>query len=203
MGAALALQCARAGVAVTLLATPFDEAVVEAHRRGGPHPALGVPLPVGVDCVASESWADVLSRSELVLVAVSSSGMARMVHQAAGQARADALWAAATKGWDEETLRSPSEVLDAEVGTSHPVAVLGGPALALELAAAAPTAMICAAEDLDVARQVAGLLESPTLAVVVTDDVHGVETAAAYKNVLAVAVGMCEGLAGPDGHGLA
>ena len=37
-------------------------------------------------------------------------------------------------------------------------------------------------------------LRSSTTATVVTDDVVGAETASAYKNVVAIAVGMCEGL---------
>jgi glycerol-3-phosphate dehydrogenase (NAD(P)+) len=54
--------------------------------------------------------------------------------------------------------------------------------------------MVCAASNLSVAEDVCGLLQSAQLSVRVTDDVAGVETASAYKNVTAVAVGICEGL---------
>jgi glycerol-3-phosphate dehydrogenase (NAD(P)+) len=74
------------------------------------------------------------------------------------------------------------------------VASLGGPALAPELVAGVPTAIVCASRRADVRAKVGAILEAPTLFVATTDDVAGVETAAAYKNVAAVAVGMCEGL---------
>jgi glycerol-3-phosphate dehydrogenase (NAD(P)+) len=61
-----------------------------------------------------------------------------------------------------------------------------------EIVVGAPTALVAASTDLDVAEWVAASLRSPMLGVAVTDDVAGTETAAAFKNVVAIAVG--EGL---------
>src|SRR5205807_6251574 len=63
-----------------------------------------------------------------------------------------------------------------------------------ELVAGAPTAMVCASTEIEVARDVASTLASAGVSAVSTDDLAGVEIAAAYKNVTAIAVGMCEGL---------
>jgi glycerol-3-phosphate dehydrogenase (NAD(P)+) len=71
---------------------------------------------------------------------------------------------------------------------------LAGPALAAEVVAGAPTAFVFAAHDAELGKRVARSLRSNTTATVVTDDVVGAETASAYKNVVAIAVGMCEGL---------
>jgi glycerol-3-phosphate dehydrogenase len=49
--------------------------------------------------------------------------------------------------------------------------------------------------DLALADRVATSLRSRFLALAQTDDVAGVEVASAYKNVVAIAVGICEGLA--------
>jgi hypothetical protein len=59
----------------------------------------------------------------------------------------------------------------------------------------APTAVVSASAHLDLAEQAAASLRSRFLAVTVTDDVAGVETASAYTNVVAIAVGICEGIA--------
>jgi glycerol-3-phosphate dehydrogenase (NAD(P)+) len=60
-------------------------------------------------------------------------------------------------------------------------------------AVGAPTALVCAGRDADTTKRIARLVRGPALSTFVTDDVVVAETGAAYKNVVAVAVGMCEG----------
>ena len=75
-----------------------------------------------------------------------------------------------------------------------PVVSLAGPALAAEILAGSPTGLLCASRDQQARRCAAEVLASPTTAVFTTSDVAGAETAAAFKNVVAVAVGLAEGL---------
>ncbi len=191
MGAALAFVHARGGLPTTLLGTRFDEKTIEACRAGLPHPALGVALPSGVDCRPYDGWAAALRNVDRVVIAVSSDGLADVVSDVAGRSNPRADWVVATKGWDPETLRTPSEILSASILR---FAVLGGPALAPELVAGAPTAMVCASAHADLAQDIASTFTAAGVCVETTDDVAGVELAAAYKNVTAIAVGMCEGL---------
>jgi glycerol-3-phosphate dehydrogenase (NAD(P)+) len=79
------------------------------------------------------------------------------------------------------------------IGDASRVVSIGGPGLAREIAVGAPTAIVGAGSDPSRTRQVARLLQGPALSTVVTNDVIGVETASAYKNVVAIAVGVCEG----------
>ncbi len=194
MGAALAIHCARAGRPTTLLGTKFDDGVVAECSGGSPHPALGVPIPAGAEVVLYHDWARVLPHADLVVLGVSSAGLAEVIEEVGPQASPDAVLTIATKGWDEHTLRSPSEIVAEVLGDTRRLAVLGGPALASEIVAGALTAVVCAAASVDVARQVAKALRSPSLWVTITSDVVGVESAAAYKNVAAIGVGICEGL---------
>jgi glycerol-3-phosphate dehydrogenase (NAD(P)+) len=191
MGTALAFVHVRGGKPTTLLGTRFDDATIEACRAGRPHPALGVTLPPGVDCRRYDAWAAVLRNIDRVVIAVSSDGLADITADVAARLGPRADWVIATKGWDPDTLRTPSEILSE---FSDRFAVLGGPALAPELVANAPTAMVCASPHLDVAQDVAATFTAGGVCVETTDDVVGVEIAAAYKNVTAIAVGMCEGL---------
>lgn len=191
MGAALAFVHARGGSSVTLLGTRFDDATVDACRAGRPHPALGVALPAGVECRPYDAWAAVLRNVERVVIAVSSDGLADIVGDVAARVHPRATWVIATKGWDPQTLRTPSEIVCA---TTDRFAVLGGPALAPELVAGAPTAMVCASLLDDVSQEVVASFVPAGVSVETTNDVAGVEIAAAYKNVTAIAVGMCEGL---------
>lgn len=193
MGSALAIVHSRAGLATTLLGTPFDDATIEACAAGRPHPALGIALPGSIDCRKHGRWAAVLRNAERIVLAVSSDGLADVAAEVGAQSRAHALWTIATKGWDADTLRTPTEVVTAVTQGSDRIVVLGGPALAPELVAGAPTVMVCAG-PLAEAEDVAGILTSAGVTAIATDDVAGVEVAAAYKNVTAIAVGMCEGL---------
>ncbi len=194
MGTALAILHQRAGLRTALLGTKYDDAVIDACSAGRPHPALGITLPDGIDCRRHGRWGAVLQNTERVVIAVSSDGLADMVTEIANLARPYVIWVIATKGWDAGTLRTPSEVVTSIVERVERVVVLAGPALAPELVAGAPTAMVCASADVEVARDVASTLSAAGVSSVVTDDMAGVEIAAAYKNVTAIAVGMCEGL---------
>lgn len=193
MGTALAVHSARNGADSVLLATDKDGAVVEVWRKGLPHPSLRMPFHHYVRCRPAEEWAEDLPGADVVFVAISSPGLRRVLEQAARLSPPGAVWALATKGWEEETLRTPSQVA-AEVLGDVPVVSLAGPALAAELLAGSPTGVLCASRDQQARRRVAGVLASQAAAVFTTSDVAGAETAAAFKNVVAVAVGLAEGL---------
>jgi len=189
MGTALAVHTARGGASSVLLATDQDQAVVDAWRHGLPHPTLRMPFHQYVGCRPAGEWAEVLQAAAVVLVAVSSGGLQRVLAQAAAAGAPGAVWVLATKGWDQDTLQTPSQVAVSVLG-NVPVVSLAGPALAAEVLAGSPTGLLCASGDPQARRCAAALLESPTTAVFTTSDVAGAETAAAFKNVVAVAVGL-------------
>ena len=194
MGAALAVRWATAGAEVALLGTELDTPVLAAVRNGRAHPALGVTLHPALTYRSCDEWESVLAEADVVVVALSSAGLRDPVTIGARSARADATWVIATKGWQEDTFESPSEVVGSILGSRQRTVSLAGPALAAEVVAGAPTAFVFAAHDAELGKHVARSLRSNTTATVVTDDVVGAETASAYKNVVAIAVGMCEGL---------
>jgi glycerol-3-phosphate dehydrogenase (NAD(P)+) len=75
-----------------------------------------------------------------------------------------------------------------------PVAVVSGPSFAEEVARGLPTALAVAATAPGTAADVAALLRGDTLRAYETDDIAGVETGGAVKNVLAIAAGASDGL---------
>ncbi|HCU93785.1 MAG TPA: hypothetical protein DHU96_14085 [Actinobacteria bacterium] len=193
MGTALAVHCARNGADSVLLATDKDEAVVDVWRRGLPHPSLRMPFHHYVRCRPAIEWAAALPGAALVFVAVSSGGLRRVLAQAARIEAPGAIWVLATKGWEQDTLQTPSQVATDVLGNA-PLVSLAGPALAAEILAGSPTGILCASRDQHARRRAAAALASPAVAAFTTSDVAGAETAAAFKNVVAVAVGLAEGL---------
>ncbi len=107
------------------------------------------------------------------------------------------------KGFEVSTLKRLSEVIEAELSQAgcrddHPVAVLLGPSHAEEVAQEQPTAVVLAGQpDLDWSywqTWIAG----PFFRVYTNDDMAGVEIASGFKNIIALAVGMADGLGSGD-----
>lgn len=104
------------------------------------------------------------------------------------------------KGFELSTLKRLSEVIReetgarAEGGVEHPVAVLLGPSHAEEVAREMPTAVVLSGTEAgDWARwQIA--VAGPFFRVYTNDDLVGVEVSSAFKNVIALAVGMGDGI---------
>ena len=101
------------------------------------------------------------------------------------------------KGFDPGSGRLLSDVL-AEDSPGDPVAVLSGPTFAAEAVRGVPTAATVASVDPEVAARIAAALGSPTFRLYTSTDVVGVEAAGAFKNVLAIACGIADGMAAGD-----
>jgi glycerol-3-phosphate dehydrogenase (NAD(P)+) len=86
-------------------------------------------------------------------------------------------------------------VLLAELLPEHAVAVLSGPSFAREVALGQPAALVVASVDEELGRGLQRVLAAPTFRLYTNRDVIGVEIGAALKNVMAIATGLCDGLA--------
>lgn len=73
--------------------------------------------------------------------------------------------------------------------------VLSGPSFAQEVARGQPTALVAASEHASVREALVAAFHGPTLRVYANEDIVGVEVGGAVKNVLAIATGLCDGLA--------
>ena len=77
---------------------------------------------------------------------------------------------------------------------------VGGPGKANEVAAGRPTAAVFGSEDGEAMARGARALTTSAYRVSCTDDLAGVEAAAATKNLYAIAVGVCHGLTEAGGE---
>lgn len=195
-GTALAIS-AGARHRVTLWARDAAQAAAMA-RMGENAPYLpGFPLPPGVR-VASPADGEprvLAPRHELVIVATPMAGLRRMLVEVAGCARPVA-WLC--KGF-EAPVSHPYGLLGhevrAEVAPGLAAGVLSGPSFAQEVARGQPTALVAASDAAPVRAALVAAFHSPSMRVYVNDDLAGVEVGGAVKNVLAIATGLCDGLA--------
>jgi glycerol-3-phosphate dehydrogenase (NAD(P)+) len=101
----------------------------------------------------------------------------------------------ATKGIENKTLLRMSEIVD-EIfdGVYGNIAVLSGPSHAEEVCRKIPTAVTSAALNLETAERCRMLFMNEYFRVYNQNDIIGVETGAALKNVFAIASGIVDGL---------
>ncbi|MDA1159425.1 MAG: NAD(P)-dependent glycerol-3-phosphate dehydrogenase [Planctomycetota bacterium] len=97
------------------------------------------------------------------------------------------------KGIENETLLRPSEIITEVLGNDR-VVVLAGPSHAEEIARRLPASVVAASTDHALAVQVQNVFSTDRFRVYTNEDVIGVELGGALKNVLAIAVGICDGL---------
>ena len=152
----------------------------------------GFSIPAGVRL--AHELAPVVAGCELVLVAVSTAGL-RPTLCALREAACGAPVVWLCKGFERERAKLPHEVCAEEIDAAVAHGVLSGPTFAEEVARGLPTAITLATTDSALAQSLAAELHSPTLRVYTSDDVVGVEVAGAVKNVMAIAAGICDGLA--------
>ena len=101
----------------------------------------------------------------------------------------------ATKGLERDTGRLLQNVVEDELGTNHPLAVLSGPTFAKELAAGMPTAIALASHDEEFAKEFQARIHcSKNFRVYINQDMIGVQLGGAIKNVIAISAGMSDGM---------
>jgi glycerol-3-phosphate dehydrogenase (NAD(P)+) len=153
-----------------------------------------VRLPESIRATAD--LAEALPGRELVVLAVPSHGVRGVVRSAAPHLHDGALIVSTVKGIEVESGMTMDRVLEDVLEESvHPRLVfLSGPSFAREVATGKPTAVTLASRRESYAIAVQATLSRPWFRCYSHDDVTGVEVGGAVKNVIAIAVGMCDGL---------
>ena len=98
------------------------------------------------------------------------------------------------KGIEKGTLLRPSQIIGDVLGAERAVVAVSGPSHAEEVARNLPALVVAAADDEACARRVQEAFCDPHFRVYIQNDIAGVELGGALKNVLAIAVGICDGL---------
>ena len=147
----------------------------------------------------SSNIEQVVSGAPVVIFVTPSQVLRSVAGRAAASLADDAVVVCCSKGIENGTLMLLPDVLEDVLGRqfSQNTAFVSGPSFANEVAADHPTSVAVAARDMRVAEHVQHIFETDVFFPYVNPDVTGVEVCGAVKNVIAIAVGICEG----SGHG--
>ncbi|HET6154582.1 MAG TPA: NAD(P)H-dependent glycerol-3-phosphate dehydrogenase [Marmoricola sp.] len=192
-GTAFGIVAADAGNEVTLWARRDDVCanINDKHENSDYFP--GIELPEGIR--ATTDPAEALEGAEYVVLSVPSQSLRENLTQWAPLVPPDAVFISLMKGIELGTTKRMSEVI-AEVTGAGPerIAVISGPNLAKEIAQREPAASVVACTDDEVAGRLQELCHSRAFRPYRSTDVLGCEIGGAYKNVVALCVGMAVGL---------
>ncbi len=189
-GTALALVAARNGHEC-LVWSPFQENI-DAFTAAAENTTFlpGVTLPNSI------TWTNTpgdLADRDLTIIAVPSQFYREVLLRFRGVISKTSSVVSVSKGLERDTHKRLTQIAE-EVLDLERVAVLSGPSHAEEVARGIPTAVTTACEDASIASRVQSLMSDPYFRIYTSEDKAGVELGGALKNVIAVAVGVSDGM---------
>jgi glycerol-3-phosphate dehydrogenase (NAD(P)+) len=192
-GTTFAKILADGGADVTLWARRPELAreISQSKRNSDYLPGINLPRSLW----ASSNLTEVLDGAEQVYLSVPAQSLRENLRIVRELIPNDAIVVSLMKGVEKGTRFRMSEVIEQElkVGASR-IAVASGPNLALEIAKEQPTAAVIASENLETAKLVATTATNPYFRSYVNTDVIGTEFGGVLKNLIAVAIGIVDGV---------
>lgn len=173
-----------------------DEEVVEAintHHENIKY-APGTILPAIIE--ATSSLEEAMAGPALIFVSIPSKSFRSVATEIGKYVKGDQILVTTTKGFEQETFKSMSEVLSEETHCLK-IGALSGPNFASEILAGKPVGSVIASRFNEVIESVQQALSGKTIRIYGNEDVCGVELAGALKNIYAI----CSGIIHAGGFG--
>lgn len=187
-GLALSLAALHAGNSVTVW-SPFADEVKTLVNDRESRLLSGVKIP---EKIAVTDDISLVEDSDITIIATPSTA----VRETAARLKSlknFGIVVNVAKGIEYRTLLRLSEIINEELPDAD-VCVLSGPSHAEEVARGIETSLVASAKSRRVAETVQEVMSSDKLRIYTNDDTVGVELGGAFKNIIAIAVGICDGM---------
>ena len=199
-GSAVAMSAAQhpARHAVTLWARDAAQAQSMRAQAQNARYLPGIALPPALS-VVDDDFRALLPGADLVIVATPMAALRGMLLALRG-CTAPVAWLckgfeAVPAGANSASFGLLAHEVQAQVAPVLIAGVVSGPSFAQEVALGQPTALVAASAHAAVRDALVNAFHSPSVRVYANEDIVGVEVGGAVKNVLAIATGLCDGLA--------
>ena len=146
---------------------------------------------------ATDDIADAVVHADVIVMAVPSQNFRRVLETVREHIRPWVPVISLTKGLETGSSLRMTEIIHA-VLPGHPAGVLTGPNLAREVMAGQAAASVIAMDDPVIVRALQNVFASGLFRVYTNEDVIGCELGGVLKNIIAIAVGMGDGLGAGD-----
>jgi glycerol-3-phosphate dehydrogenase (NAD(P)+) len=201
MGTALCWPLTDNGHSVTLIGTHLDADIISRCQKDHYHLRLKRSLPINVKpCFLSEIG-QALGRVEVIVCGVNSLGIRWFASTLKPFVKPVHKIIAVTKGLEyspEEGIRILPDVLATELGQTQgvpiPIAAIGGPCIAGELAGRRVSCVIFTSRNLEILKPLRDLFQTSYYKIWLSTDILTVELCAALKNAYTIAVGIAQGI---------
>ena len=204
MGSAFALPCLDNNHDINIVGTHLENEFIDnLVKNENIHPGLNTKIPEGVKIFKFEKFENLLkSNVDLIVLGISSKGIEWVSDQLSKIYKNSKIpnLLLLTKGLsiyenNYELLVDKLERLLSAKGISKVnISAVGGPCLAAGLANRIHSSVIIANKDIGTAKKIADMLNTSYYHTSYSNDLNGVEVAAAIKNIFSMAVGAAKGL---------
>ena len=192
-GTALAIHLARHHSQVKLWARNANQLEQLISDKENKRYLPNVTIPDNL--VACPDFSELVNTSSYIVVATPSSAMRQIMQNinrySSGQLRG-IIWAC--KGLEHESGKFLHQVAEEVLHPDIHNAILSGPSFAIEVGKKLPTAVTLASKNLAFAEEVARMFHDSLFRTYISTDVTGVEIGGTFKNILAIACGINDGL---------
>lgn len=155
----------------------------------------GIRLPAALR--ATNDMAEVVAGADVLVMGVPSHSFRGVLEEARNHLRPWVPVISLTKGLELSSGKRMTELIE-DILPGHPVGVLTGPNLAREIMAGQAAASVLSMEDEIVVRALQPVFHSGLFRVYTNTDLLGCELGGVLKNIIAIAVGMGDGLGAGD-----
>jgi glycerol-3-phosphate dehydrogenase (NAD(P)+) len=146
---------------------------------------------------ATNDIEEAVSQADLLVMGIPSQNFRSVLEEAGRYLRPWVPVVSLTKGLELDTQMRMTEII-ADVVPDHPIGVLTGPNLAREIMAGQAAAGVIAMDDEIIVQSLQRVFKSGLFRVYTNTDVVGCELGGVLKNIIAIAVGMGDGLGAGD-----
>ena len=201
MGTAFSFPCNDNNHNVSVVGTHLENEFIDIINSQKKHPSLNCKIPDDVKFNKFENFSEEINKNiDLIVVAVVSKGIEWASIELSKVLKKNIPILILTKGLsvynnEYEVLANKMERLLKANGIKEiNISAAGGPCLAKGLANKVHTSVVFANTDINEAKKIAKIVSTEYYHVFTTDDVIGVETCAAIKNIFSMAIGAAQGL---------
>ncbi len=191
-GTALAHVLAEAGHRVTLFVR--HESVANSINAEHKNPKYLTQYPIHPNVKATTKHTE-LQDYDFFVLAIPAQNLRSFLTTIGQSLPHECILVNSAKGIESSTGKPMQEVVQEELAQLSPLyATISGPSFADEVMQSMPTAVVLGCEDQKLGERLRSIFSTPYFRCYSSTDVLGVELGGALKNIMAIAVGLCDGL---------